>query len=218
MLIADLRDIKLKLINPMKFVKELYVAQILAFFLWLRYLSVVASLCIVVGTFQTSRCFSDKEANSTLACNLKHQTSVFREYPPCAGLCPQPLKCFNVFFIIATPLIVSTLQTRKLSPGDVKWFDQGLMAGKWGHHLAPRKSEFREFITMGRKYIWMFKASWGIVRKRLSLVADYYVILIDIYNMIMACLFEGVERNNAELIGHLSGAHPSARYFVFSYD
>ena len=42
MLIVDFRD--LKLINPMKFVKELYEAQIVALFMLWHYLCVVSSL------------------------------------------------------------------------------------------------------------------------------------------------------------------------------
>lgn len=69
-LIAGFRDIKL--INPMTSVKELYVAPNTAWLLLLRYLCVVSSLWAMVGTFQNSTCFSDADANSTAACNLKN--------------------------------------------------------------------------------------------------------------------------------------------------
>lgn len=49
MLIADFRDTKV--INPMKSVKDLHIAENTALFLLLQYLLVVSSLWAVVDTF-----------------------------------------------------------------------------------------------------------------------------------------------------------------------
>ena len=150
-------------------------------------------LCTVVGTFQMSTCFSDEEANFPPAYNPKDQTTVFREYLPHAGHCSKPLNVLLSSLIIIKTLLLSPLCRQRNWAlemiSDLTGSGGGLTAGKWwNRNLVLRKSDFRESITMGKKHIWMFKSSWGMVRKFLYLVANYCLILIDIYNVVMAYL------------------------------
>lgn len=213
MLIAHFRDIKL--INPMKSVKAACVAQNIALFLLLQYLCGFSSMSCgwYISKFQVIFWWRSQFCSSL---QPEKPYTVFRKYALCAGHCSKPLNVLLSSLIILTILVLSPLcrqrnwaleMLRNLTRVSqlennrtVSWPPENL--------TSENPSQWAEMST------WMFKPSWGIVRKFLFLVANYYLSLIDIYNIIMAWLFKGLERNDAKLTGHPSFAQHCARHSI----